>query len=81
MPLRLTDDELDIIMRAAAPLDGGRRDAFLQAVASALMRHEGEMGVGIVYKTCAEIQRRHYDAPFGTDNGASKWSRRQRRAG
>jgi hypothetical protein len=68
-PLRLSDSELDIVMRAAAPLDVNRRDAFLQAVASALMRHQGELGEGVVYKTCAELQRQHFDAPFATDNG------------
>jgi hypothetical protein len=35
-PLRLSDSELDIVMRAAAPLAVRDRDAFLREVAAAL---------------------------------------------
>ena len=34
--VRLTDSELDCVMKAARPLDVGARDAFLREVASAL---------------------------------------------
>ena len=34
--VRLTDSELDCVMKAAGPLDVGARDAFLREVASAL---------------------------------------------
>jgi hypothetical protein len=36
MPLRLTDSEMDIVMRAAQPLAVNDRDAFLQDVAKHL---------------------------------------------
>jgi len=36
--VRLTDQELAVLMRAAAPLPPGRRNLFLQAIAAALSR-------------------------------------------
>jgi len=35
-PIRLTDDELSAVLRAARPIAVDRRDAFLRAVADAL---------------------------------------------
>ena len=61
-PLRLSDSELSIVMRAAAPLDVAARDAFLQDVAAALAALP-ERGDGAVYQVCREIQRRHFDPP------------------
>ena len=64
-PLKLSDDELDAIMSAAQPLDRDRRGSFLEAVASALARHDGEIGVGTVYAICVEQQRKFFDPPSG----------------
>jgi hypothetical protein len=61
-PIRLSDDELDAVMRAAAPLSVERRDAFLQQVAAALSRC-GEIGPGVVHRICAEVQRAYFHAP------------------
>jgi hypothetical protein len=40
-----------------------RRDGFLQAVASALASHPGEVGPGVVHRVCAAVQRQHFDPP------------------
>ena len=61
--LKLSDDEMDAILRAAGPIDVDRRDGFLQAVASALASHPGEVGPGVVHRVCAEVQRQHFDPP------------------
>jgi len=47
MPLRLKDDELDAVYRAARPLEPHQRDAFLQRVADELANCP-EIGPGIV---------------------------------
>jgi hypothetical protein len=60
--LRLTDTELDIVFAAAEPLAVQNRDAFLQDVAKHLATLPVR-GDGIVHRVCAEVQRRHFDAP------------------
>ena len=62
MPLALSDSELDIVTRAAAPLAVGDRDGFLREVAAALAALP-ERGDGTVYRVCREVQRKHWDAP------------------
>jgi len=61
-PLRLTDDQLTAVLRAAEPLAIGDRGAFLQDVAAALKGQE--LGDGTVYRTIAQVQRRYYDPPI-----------------
>jgi hypothetical protein len=61
-PLALTDDELDAIMRAAAPLQPHQRDGFLQDIAVALAALP-MLGPGVVHRAIAEVQRKHFDAP------------------
>jgi hypothetical protein len=61
-PLRLTDDQLTAVLRAAEPLAVGDRGAFLQDVAAALQGQE--LGDGTVYRTVAEVQRKYYDPPI-----------------
>jgi hypothetical protein len=61
-PLRLTDDQLAAVLRAAEPLAVGDRGAFLQDVAAALQGQE--LGDGAVYRTIAQVQRRYYDPPI-----------------
>jgi hypothetical protein len=61
-PLKLSDDELDAIMTAAAPLHPSRRDAFLQAVAHEL-KGCAEIGPGSVHRAVASVQRQYWDAP------------------
>jgi hypothetical protein len=61
-PLRLTDDQLAAVLRAAEPLAIGDRGAFLQNVAAALQGQE--LGDGTVYRTVAQVQRKYYDPPI-----------------
>src|SRR6476619_5420280 len=61
-PLRLTDDQLAAVLRAAEPLAIGDRGAFLQDVAAALQGQE--LGDGAVYRTVAQVQRQYYDPPI-----------------
>jgi hypothetical protein len=68
-PLRLTDDQLDAMLRAAEPLAVGDQDAFLRDVVAALHGHE--LGDGAVYRVIAQIQRRYYDPP--SMSSPSKW--------
>jgi hypothetical protein len=60
-PIRLTDEQLDAIFRAARPLRVGDRDQFLQEVAAALQGQD--LGDGAVYRAIREVQRRHHDPP------------------
>jgi hypothetical protein len=61
-PLRLTDDQLSAVMRAAEPLAVGNRDGFLRDVAAALQGRE--LGDGDVYRVVAQVQRRYWDPPI-----------------
>jgi hypothetical protein len=63
MPLRLTDAELTAVFDAARPLPVHARDAFLQQVASTLARCNGDVGPGVVFRICRDVQRIYYDAP------------------
>ena len=68
-PLRLSDSELDAVMRAAQPIEPANRGAFLEAVAARLAR-TSELGEGVVFRICAELQRLYFNAPmFDHDNG------------
>jgi hypothetical protein len=62
-PMGLTDSDYEIVLAAAAPLERGRREAFLQEVVAALAT-AGELGPGRVHRVCAQIQRRHFDPPL-----------------
>ena len=72
-PLRLTDDQLNAIMRAAEPLVRADRGPFLEAVAGELQGQE--IGDGLVARVCARLQRL-WLMPRTTAHGVSKWQRR-----
>jgi hypothetical protein len=55
-PLALSEEEIDVLNRLAAPIAYGRRNEFLQAVAAALASCP-QPGPGLVYRTAREIQR------------------------
>jgi hypothetical protein len=75
-PLALSDIELDIVMRLAGPLQPADRAAFLEAVAARLAGHQGELGEGLVARTCRELQREFWDPPdLSTGNAKSKYAR------
>jgi hypothetical protein len=66
--LRLTDQQLDAIHRAAWPLASHDRAPFLEAVAAKLSERPELLGDGHVARSCIEMQRRFLDA--ATANGA-----------
>jgi hypothetical protein len=70
-PIRLTDDELDQIFRAAQPLALADRDAFLKDVAQRLSG-VADLGPGAVYRACLEAQRALMDYPV-FENG--RWGK------
>jgi hypothetical protein len=69
-PLNFTDDQLDMVFRAAQPLTPNERAAFLEDLASVL-RESPHLGDGQLYRTIREVQRRHYDPPL-TAGGVGK---------
>ena len=69
MPLSLTDDEMNAVQAAAAPVHPQQRDAFLRALADELGRH-ATIGPGLVFRCAAELQRRfvvaaHTETSYG----------------
>jgi hypothetical protein len=73
-PLRLSDSQLDAIMRAAQPLPVHMRDGFLKAVAERLRGQE--LGDGEVGRAIREVQSKFFDPPIlERATGTSKWSR------
>ena len=61
-PLALTDAQLDIVFRMAAPLPDVDRAAFLEDVARELGELR-EIGDGIVARTCAQVQQKYWHPP------------------
>jgi hypothetical protein len=72
--LALSDDELQIVMSAAAPIRPHARDAFLRDVAAELAKFE-EIGPGIIGRVAAKIQRQHLNGPRDLRGVATKWER------
>jgi len=60
-PPAFTDEQIDAIMRAAAPLAPDDRAAFVEEVLAAL---DGKpLGDGAVFSAIREVQGRYLDAP------------------
>jgi len=64
-PIKLSDSQLDAVMRGCAPLQPDARSAFLEAVAEHL--RDREIGDGTVYLAIAKAQKEFFDAPLSTD--------------
>ena len=63
-PLYLDEPELAAIMSAAVPLAPRDRPAFLAECAAALRGQGAEhIGVGLIHRVIAPIQRRYRDPP------------------
>jgi len=71
-PLRLTDAQLDTIMKHAKPLHPRLRRAFVEHVAVAL--RGVEIGDGSLHRACVMVWRQMFDPPLETAH-ESKWSR------
>ena len=78
MPLlALGDEELEIVLRAAQPLQARQRAAFLQELAEALQKHDGEIGPGLVSRIARQTQQKFFDPPIFTGNlHTGKYGRR-----
>jgi hypothetical protein len=61
-PVKLTDEQMDALMRAAAPLAPRDRKPFLEDVARAL--NGREVGPGLLHRVVVEVQRRYWDPPL-----------------
>jgi hypothetical protein len=61
-PIKLTDDELEAVLRAARPLAVRDRDPFLVEVAAAL-QSRAEHGPGDVHRAIVAAQRKFFDPP------------------
>ena len=73
-PIGLTDGQLDVVLRGAAPLHPRDRDAYMQQVAEELRGRE--FGDGLVARVCAEVQRRFFRVPeLEPPRVPSRWAR------
>jgi hypothetical protein len=55
-PLALSDEEMDVLHRLAAPIAYGRREEFLHAMTAALASCP-QPSPGVVYRTARELQK------------------------
>jgi hypothetical protein len=68
-PIALTDEQMDAVMRAAAPLLPQDRSAFLEEVARELAVLP-EVGNGSLHQVIARVQQRHFTPPSEHGNYA-----------
>jgi hypothetical protein len=73
-PLQLNDEEMNVLLTLAGPIDQPLRPQFLQEVAQELeaKRQAGEIGEGSVHRLARQIQRRFFDP---SQLGESKYRR------
>jgi hypothetical protein len=73
--LSLSDQELDVLMNLAKPLDPQLRDPFLRSVATELARYP-EVGPGLIFRIGKQLQREFFRAPSVRDGSfSSKYTR------
>ena len=65
MPLSLNDEQKDLLLSLAQPIDQTQRAAFLAAVAAELEANgpAGAVGIGSVNRVARTVQRRFFDPP------------------
>jgi hypothetical protein len=61
-PLRLSDEQLDVVHRLAFPLPPADRSRFLELVAQRL-QEQATVGDGTVHRICVECQRQIWTPP------------------
>ena len=62
-PLHLSDDEMNLLLVLAAPIDQRLRTEFLTAVAAELEASGQAGGPGVVHRVGRVVQRRFWDPP------------------
>ena len=62
-PLGVSDDQLNMIMRASEPLLPADRDAFLRALAHALRAEPQPLGDGSIGRTIRSLQGEFFKPP------------------
>jgi hypothetical protein len=70
--IALNDDELQIVMSAAAPLQPHARDQFLRDCAAELSRYL-EIGPGIIARVTGRLQREHMNPQQRGRPHEGKW--------
>lgn len=73
----LTDIELDTIEAASRPLAPAQRAAFLRNVSHMLQDHD-EIGVGLIWRICADLQRQFLNASSQVPREPRHWIRSRR---
>jgi hypothetical protein len=68
MPLALTDDAMQAVLDASAPLPRGQRGEFLEAMAAELTAHP-VASPGELRRVIIEMQRRYWSPPQLGDEG------------
>ena len=65
MPLHFSDEEKDLLLKLAQPIDQRLRPEFLAAVAAELEAggQAGAVGIGSVHRVARTVQRRFFDPP------------------
>jgi hypothetical protein len=73
-PLHFSDEEKDLLLTLAQPIDQCLRTEFLTAVAAELEANgqAGAVGIGSVHRVAAQAQRRFWEPP---ELGESKYRR------
>ena len=64
-PLHFSDEEKDLLLMLAQPIDHRQRTEFLAAVAAELEANgqAGAVGIGSVHRVARTVQRRFFDPP------------------
>jgi hypothetical protein len=65
MPLHLSDEEMDLLLSLAAPIDRRQREQFLLEVTAELEARgqAGAVGIGSVHRVARTVQRRYFTPP------------------
>jgi hypothetical protein len=73
-PINLSDDEMNLLMNLAQPLDPALRPQFLEAVAQELeaTRQAGEIGERSVHRLARQIQRKYWDTAAAAERGNAR---------
>ena len=73
-PINLSDDEMNLLMNLAQPLDPALRPQFLEAVAQELeaTRQAGEIGERSVHRLARQIQRKYWDTAAAAGRGNAR---------